>query len=294
MRQRLVSVLLAAAGLVGCGSQALVEAPSRNQNSRVNYIVLHFTTENFADSLALLTQPSNNPVSSHYLIPESGDPTYPNRRLRVHKLVDENRRAWHAGLSAWGDRAALNDQSIGIELVNRSHCFGPDNETPLAERLCVFPDYDPKQIKLLIDLLRGILDRHPNIDPVDVVAHSDIAPERKVDPGPRFPWQALYSAGIGAWYEQEAMLSYWQRFETHLPSVATQQRALAAYGYGLEASGVEDDRTRAVIRAFQMHFVPDAVSGTVDRKTAAILFALIERYRGEQLAPLLAEMGTEQ
>lgn len=290
-------VLLVFASLLvgGCGSAPIVDAPSSNQNGRVNYLILHFTTENFADSLSLLTEASDRPVSSHYLIPEPHDPTYEERSLRVFRLVPESRRAWHAGRSYWNGEEALNNRSIGIELVNRSYCVG---DTPLEELteapVCFFADFAAAQITLLIDLAQGILARHPDIDPTEVVGHSDISPERKVDPGPRFPWQHLYKAGIGAWYDDDTMLRYREQFDDALPTVSVVQRGLAHYGYKIEETGTLDAYSRKVVRAFQMHFLPSTVSGEVDRDTVAVLFALIEKYRPEQLEELLQAAAEEQ
>ena len=291
--------------LTACGSGPVVDAPSRNHNSRVNYLVIHFTTENFADSLALLTEPSDNPVSSHYLIPEPNDSTYPERSLRVYRLVDESRRAWHAGQSYWNGEESLNDRSIGIELVNRSYCIddAEDASAPAStdasadipedadhdsatDIYCFYPDFADAQIELLIELARDILERYPEIDPVDVVGHADIAPDRKVDPGPRFPWQYLYRAGIGAWYDDDTVLAYWRRFREEPPSLVVVQRALRAYGYRIEPTGVADAQSRDVVRAFQMHFRPSSVTGDVDAGTAAVLFALLEKYRGDTLDEL--------
>lgn len=289
----LFSLLLA---LAGCGSTSLVDAPSRNQNGRVNYLVLHFTTENFADSLSLLTEPSANPVSAHYLIPEPGDTSYPENRLRVFKLVDENRRAWHAGLSYWGGETALNDTSIGIEIVNRSYCVenaDSRNHDEDFSRPCFYPDFAPAQLSLLIELATDILRRHPEIDPVDVVGHADIAPARKVDPGPRFPWQALHRAGIGAWYDDATVLRYRQRFSTRLPNVATVQNALFTYGYEIEETGILDTQTRFVLRAFQMHFRPSGVTTNIDVDTVAVLFALLEKYRPDGLGEILTRLALD-
>lgn len=281
--------LLCAACLCGCApDRAFVDVPSRNQNGRVNYLVIHFTTENFADSLALLTEASDNPVSSHYLIPEPDDPTYPRSRLRIYRLVDESRRAWHAGVSSWNGEESLNNRSIGIELVNRSYCTD-DTEDGIIDidAACVFPEFADAQIELLVALVEEILARHPEIDPIDVVAHADIAPHRKVDPGPRFPWRKLHRAGIGAWYDDDTVLEYRRRFAAAPPSTRTVQLALAAYGYGIDATGELDPASRRVLRAFQMHFLPSSVTGEVDLDTSAALFALIDKYRPERLEELL-------
>ena len=131
---------------------------SANQNSRVSIVVIHHTTSNFADSLLVLTKPTSRPVSSHYLIPEPGDETYEKSDIEVYQLVDENRRAWHAGVSYWGGKSGLNDQSIGIEIVNQTWCHASDaSVNPYSggpERICFYPDYAEEQIDLLRQLWR--------------------------------------------------------------------------------------------------------------------------------------------
>lgn len=276
--------------IAGCASSGIVDAPSLNHNSRINFLVLHFTSENFAESLRLLTQRTESPVSVHYLVPEPGDETYNRRALRIHRLVPENRRAWHAGLSYWAGADALNDTSIGIEIVNQSACVNndPETESPTPEeQSCNFLAYAEEQIHLVISLASDILERNPDIDPIDVIGHGDIAPDRRVDPGPLFPWKRLYDNGIGAWYDDDAVERYREQFEKTLPNIVSVQGALNAYGYLVEETGGNDTQTRFAIRAFQMHFRPSGISGQLDAETAAILFALIEKYRAEQLSDLL-------
>jgi len=287
--------LLAALAIQGCAATGVLDAPSANHNSRIDYVVIHHTSENFAESLRLLTQPTGNPVSAHYLVPEPDDPSYDRRRLRVYSLVPESRRAWHAGKSYWAGEEALNDRSIGIEIVNVAYCTDAVGERVMPgpdEPLCFFPDYSEEQIALVIDLLQGILKRYPEIDPVDIVGHADIAPDRKVDPGPRFPWQRLFRAGIGAWYDEAVVLEYWERFREQLPPVMVLQHALGVYGYRVEATGCDDEQSRAAWRAFQMHFRPSGVTGVPDAATAAILYALIGKYRADAL-PGLADYASD-
>ncbi len=276
--------------IAGCTSLPIIDVPSLNHNSRVNYLVLHFTSEDFAESLRLLTQRTEYPVSVHYLVPETGDATYDRRTLRIHRLVAENRRAWHAGRSYWAGADALNDTSIGIEIVNRSACVNnaPDTESPSPEdQTCNMLAFPHEQVDLVIRLATDILDRNPDIDPVDVIGHGDIAPGRRVDPGPLFPWRRLYDHGIGAWYDDESVARYVKAFSSDFPELRRIQRALNAYGYLIELTGENDVQTRFVVRAFQMHFRPEMTSGQFDNETVAILYALIEKYRPEVLEDLL-------
>lgn len=249
-------------------------APSHN--SRVRHLVLHYTDGDAAEALATLTGPS---VSSHYVLPRGP-------AGRVYQLVDESRRAWHAGASRWKGSADLNATSIGVEIVNA----GPDRPTVEIERLLAADEasaiawapYPEAQIDTLIALARDIIARH-GIEATDVVAHADIAPTRKIDPGPAFPWRRLHEAGIGPWPEPSAVARWRARFAGAPPPIASLQDALAAWGYELEMTGEADPRTRAVLRAFQMRYRPADYRGLPDAETAAILWALLERYRPADL-----------
>ena len=277
--------------LAGCTASGTITESSQNYNSRVSIVVIHHTTANFGDSLHILTKPSSNSVSSHYLIPEPDDSTYDKSRLRTYSLVSEGNRAWHAGVSHWSGKTGINDQSIGIELVNQTYCHAStavDEETGKpARRICFFPDFTDPQIELLIDLLGEIHERHPDIPPTHIVGHADIAPDRKIDPGPRFPWQRLYRLGYGAWFDDETVIRYWEQFSLQPVPLCKVQAGLEIYGYGIEATGVLDEHTRNVLRAFQMHFRPSEVSSEATPETVAILYALIEKYYPGRLDELL-------
>lgn len=289
-RRWLPMAALVYVGLTGCTSTAMRSVESLNHNSRVNIVVIHFTTADFAESLRILTQPSSNSVSSHYLIPELPDPSYDEREIRPYQLVSESRRAWHAGRSYWRGKTALNDQSIGIELVNRAYCdpgSSPPPEGAEQRRFCFFPDFSLRQFDVLVEVLTEIVSRHPDIHPTSFVGHSDIAPGRKIDPGPRFPWQRLAQLGFGAWYEDQTVIRYWDEFHLNPPSLLQLQAALGAYGYGIDQTGVCDQQTEDVVRSFQMHFRPHEVTGMMSIETSATLFALLDRYFPEQVAPLL-------
>ena len=283
----IVALLLAT--LAGCGDVRVWQIPSANHNSRVQHLVLHFTSENHADSLRLLTEPSGAPVSAHYLVPDPRDATWGRDEVVVLQLVPEARRAWHAGRSHWAGTTALNDSSIGIEIVNVSRCETPAGMNAVRdprERTCRFQPFAPGQLDVVIELASGILRRHPDIDPEDVVAHADIAPGRRVDPGPLFPWKRLHDAGIGAWFEEETLAGHLEALGERPLELSRVQAALAAWGYHVPVTGKNDGATRFALEAFQMHFRPARHDGVADAETLAILLALLERYRPERYAAL--------
>jgi len=273
--------------LAGCTTFKIIDVPSENLNSRVDYIVLHATSQDFSESLDTLTIHSNYPVSSHYLIPHLDDDSYHKDDLAVYRLVPEYERAWHAGLSQWGKEVSLNDRSIGIEVVNEFYCIEQTDPPNIDNLECEFLSYPEHQIELLIRLLKDILNRYPELDPIDIVGHADIAPHRKSDPGPNFPWQQMYAAGIGTWYEESDVQRYTQLFVGQLPKLIIIQRALKILGYPIEDSGLYDEQTRFAFRAMQMHYRPSNYTGNIDLETVAILFALIEKYRFPGIKELL-------
>ncbi|MGQ8366999.1 penicillin binding protein PBP4B [Glaciecola sp. 1036] len=281
--------------LQSCSSSRYEQLPSENYSFRVKSLVLHFTAIDYATSVKYLVDKGH--VSSHYLVPEKNDPSYPYSKLEVFQLVDENERAWHAGVSYWQGRTGLNDTSIGIEIVNVPSCINQEDVPHYAQfekgQLCVFPDYDPEQIELVIQLSKDILSRHPDIEPTAVIGHSDIAPSRKNDPGPRFPWYRLYQEGVGAWYEKDTLAKYWQMFSKHPVNLGLLQKALSDYGYGITETGVLDSQTIDTISAFQMHFLPWQVTGKADESTAAAIFSLIEKYFPNKLTSLMERYEEE-
>jgi len=280
------ATLVLAILLAGCRTDNVVDVPSANQDGRVRFLVLHFTDENFARSLDLLTRPHDNPVSAHYLVSRAGE--FGISAPAVLRLVDESRRAWHAGPSRWQGHESLNGESIGIEIVYESNCprDAPHASPWQIDANCAYPDYPQDQIDAVIALSHAILERHPEIEPSRVVGHADIQPENKTDPGPRFPWRQFAAAGIGAWYDDATVAWYRERFATKSPTLKIVQLALAAYGYGVEPSGVDDRRTRDVLSAFQSHFLPAHRSGQADADSIATLFALLAKYRPDELRRL--------
>ncbi|TPV58583.1 penicillin binding protein PBP4B [Aestuariibacter sp. GS-14] len=290
------TLLLCTLLMISCSSRNVIQMPSSNYGERVKSLVIHFTAIDYAKSVDALVKEGG--LSAHYLVPESNDPSDPVGKPRVIQLVDENKRAWHAGQSYWQGRTGLNDHSIGIEIVNVPTCerdgqLGPSLAEHGNNRLCLFPDYDPKQIEVVIQLAKDILSRNPDIHPTAVIGHSDIAFNRKNDPGPRFPWYELYQEGIGAWYDNDTLAHYWKQFNEHPASVGLIQAAFRAYGYGLVETGIKDSSTLNAVSAFQMHFLPWHVTGEPDSRTAAALFALLEKYFPATAENLLARYAKE-
>ena len=234
-------------------------------NHRVRFLVLHYTGGDEARAIKVLTGPS---VSSHYVVADQ--PPRRGGNPVVYQLVDEHARAWHAGRSAWGGRTHLNDSSIGIEIVNR----GPV-DTPSGT---VWRGFDGGQIEAVTTLARDIIARY-DIAPENVVAHADISPGRKIDPGPAFPWEQLYRQGIGAWPDEPTVNAYRERFRYAMPGIAAIQSALSRYGYDIDTTGVLDQPTHSVVVSFQMHFRPGRYDGIPDLETVARLWALNDKYR---------------
>jgi len=232
--------------------------PSPNFGERhgvehVTMLILHYTgMENAESAMQRLCDPQAQ-VSAHYLLREEGS---------IIQMVDERARAWHAGASHWGGLDDINSHSIGIELVNAG---------PLEN----FPDYPSVQIEALIALCHDILSRHP-IPPHHVLAHSDIAPLRKSDPGEKFPWGRLAQEGIGHYVTPSPISGgrFIMRGERGQP-VEAYQAMLALYGYRLTITGSFDDETEQVTRAFQRHFRPALVDGIADKSTIETLHRLL-------------------
>jgi N-acetylmuramoyl-L-alanine amidase len=249
----IVSVLLLAA----CSSGPRIDTshPSANYDSRIQFVVVHYTNASLERSLQLLT---HGEVSSHYLI---GD----DKGATIYKLMDENYRAWHAGESEWQGRTWLNSSSIGIEIVNPGF-----KDTPTGR---LWYPYSEDQINSLIFLLKDISKRY-NINPHAIIGHSDNAPLRKLDPGPLFPWKRLAAEGLGVWPNEQAVARQQAQFAIQLPCNSWFQGQLARLGYATPQTGELDVATRHVLAAFQMHFRPSRFDGTPDAVSAAILQVL--------------------
>ncbi|HEY7798692.1 MAG TPA: N-acetylmuramoyl-L-alanine amidase [Hyphomonadaceae bacterium] len=239
-------------------SLSIVPAPSPNFDERMfplDMLVLHYTgMKDGPSALARMRDPASK-VSAHYMVEEDGT---------VFSLVAEDKRAWQAGRSWWQGHEDLNSRSIGIEIVNGGHEYG----------LPPFPDL---QIDVVIELCRGILSRWP-IPQTRIVAHSDIAPERKEDPGERFPWKRLADSGIGLWPAEKPPVEPWMMHGAAMGDLGITvdglREALATIGYKVERTGEFDNALAAVVRAFQRRWRPARVSGQGDVETVALAHAV--------------------
>lgn len=231
---------------------------------RIKVLVIHYTADDFDSSLATLTDKN---VSSHYLIPSV--PPLHRGKPRIWQLVSEQDLAWHAGISFWRGATRINDTSIGIELENRGWQKSAGDK--------YFAPFEPAQIQALIPLAKDIIARY-DIKPQNVVAHADIAPQRKDDPGPLFPWRALAAQGIGAWPDAQRVNFYLVGRAPHTPvEMASLLDLLSRYGYEVKPEMTAREQQR-VVMAFQMHFRPTLWNGVADAETQAIAEALLEKY----------------
>lgn len=240
----------------------IVQSPSPNFNDRktpTDMLVLHYTGMESGDAaLERLCDPAAE-VSAHYMVWANG---------RISQLVDEDKRAWHAGVGSWQGDTDLNSCSVGVELVNGGH------NVPLADG--TLPLYPDAQIKAVIALSQAIIKRH-DIPQTRIVGHSDIAPARKADPGEHFPWARLAGEGIGLWPAQASKMAMIGRGLGEGDSgaaVIRLQDMLARIGYGIEATGAYDSATKASVRAFQRRWVQARLTGQADLETLRAIMAV--------------------
>jgi N-acetylmuramoyl-L-alanine amidase len=236
-------------------------APSPNHDERKDdcppdMILLHYTGMQTGEAALERLTTASSRVSAHYLVFENG---------RVVQCVPEALRAWHAGVSFWAGESDINSHSIGIEIVNPGHEFG-------------YRNFPLRQIAAVISVCKSIITRRGPISADRILAHSDVAPARKQDPGEKFPWELLSKSGVGHWVRAAPLhlaglsLNPGDQGE----AVARLQRTLRDYGYGIEETGRYDDATRHVVTAFQRHFRPARVDGIADPSSFMTLRALIE------------------
>jgi N-acetylmuramoyl-L-alanine amidase len=233
--------------------RAIVERPSPNCGPRprapaIDLVVIHYTgMPTGAEALERLCDPTAA-VSAHYLVEEDGT---------TFRLVADEMRAWHAGVSGWAGARDINDRSIGIELVNPGHEWG-------------YRPFPAPQMAALLDLLRDLVGRHP-IPPHRIVGHSDVSPARKTDPGELFDWPALARAGFGLWPTVGARVRIAAAGEPEVRDLLTR----LGYDFGLPGADFA-----AVVRAFQRHFRPGHVDGVADSETCALLEDLCDKLAG--------------
>lgn len=226
----------------------------RRGEGKPSILLLHYTgVERAAKAIEWLTCVESR-VSCHYAIDEAGC---------ITQMVAEDMRAWHAGEAIWGGESDINSASIGIEIHNPGHEMG-------------YPDFPEVQLKAVEALCKDIIGRQ-GIRLERVLAHSDVAPTRKKDPGEKFPWARLARAGIGHWVEPQKVIEAEAGMGIGVagPLVADVQLLLRKYGYGIDATGVADGKTEFVVTAFQRHFRPARVDGRIDQSTITTLERLI-------------------
>ena len=225
----------------------------RAEGFRADMIVLHYTGMQTGLAAESWLCDTASQVSSHYLVHEDG---------RVVQMVRESDRAWHAGKSSWKGVTDINSCSIGIEIVNPGHQFG-------------YVDFPEAQMEGVVALCHDVAARN-NVLPERILAHSDVAPGRKVDPGERFDWRRMAETGLGH-FVAPASITTGLKLAAGDEGDAVQalQYMLSTYGYGIEISGRYDERTSAVVAAFQRHFRPACVDGIADASTRTTLDRLI-------------------
>ncbi len=242
----------------------------RNDGLKPEMIILHYTGMPSGESaLKWLCNPVSS-VSSHYFVWENG---------KVLQLVPESRRAWHAGAGQWQGLDDMNSRSIGIEIANTGHNGADVDPDDPRKPVAVVSGaagqppapYPAKQIAAVIALVKDIATRW-HIRPERILAHSDIAPRRKRDPGEAFPWATLAAHGVGHWVEPTPIRSghFYQRGDGGAPIEAL-QKMLGMLGYSLAVDGIFGEETEAVVRAFQRHWRPERVDGVADASTITTL-----------------------
>jgi N-acetylmuramoyl-L-alanine amidase len=225
----------------------------RKDGKTVNALILHYTGMKTAKGAEDWLCADESQVSAHYLVYEDG---------KIVQMVREADRAWHAGASYWQGERDLNSVSVGIEIANPGH-HG-------------YTDFPAEQVEAVIKLCRGIIRRH-SIIAERVLAHSDVAPGRKVDPGEKFPWKLLAGEGVGNFVEPAAMSGgrFLSAGDQGQP-VEALQAMLALYGYECQVTGVYDPATLRDVKAFQLHFRPEKVDGIADVSTIDTLRRLLK------------------
>jgi N-acetylmuramoyl-L-alanine amidase len=234
----------------------------RNKGRIPDMILLHYTGMPDVQGAIAQLCTAGTDVSAHYIVLEDG---------RIIQCVPESKRAWHAGVGTWAGEDDINSCSIGVEIVNRGHDWG-------------YPEVPLRQIAAVIALCRGIMLRR-NVPSHRVLAHSDVAPSRKKDPGEKFPWHSMANSGVGHWVQPAPIVpSEGLKLGAISEAVRDLQLALARYGYGVPVTGKYDTTTTEVVTAFQRHFRPGRVDGVADHSTLMTLQSLLASLPAEATA----------
>lgn len=240
---------------------------SRGKEERIKFIILHYTALDNVGSIRELT----GGVSAHFLVLDEDD-------NKIYSLVPLEQRAWHAGVSAFRGRTNINDTSVGIEIVNdgiaKEYRSDPNPYHPYDH----YVDYKPIQIEKVAQIIKYVAEKY-NIPARNIVAHSDIAPSRKKDPGAKFPWKELYNKyNIGAWYDEADKQEFMDEEKFKATSIREIKDELRKYGYEINRLDEWDKESKDVVYAFQLHFNPKNATGEMDLETFAILKALNKKY----------------
>ena len=240
---------------------------SRGKEERIKFIILHYTALDNVGSIRELT----GGVSAHFLVLDEDD-------NKIYNLVPLEQRAWHAGASAFRGRTNINDTSVGIEIVSdgiaREYRADPNPYHPYDH----YVDYKPIQIEKVAQIIKYVAEKY-NIPARNIVAHSDIAPSRKKDPGAKFPWKELYDKyNIGAWYDEADKQEFMDEEKFKATSIREIKDELRKYGYEINRFDEWDKESKNVVYAFQLHFNPKNPTGEMDLETFAILKALNKKY----------------
>ena len=239
----------------------------RGKEERIKFIILHYTALDNVGSIRELT----GGVSAHFLVLDEDD-------NKIYSLVPLEQRAWHAGVSAFRGRTNINDTSVGIEIVNdgiaKEYRSDPNPYHPYDH----YVDYKPIQIEKVAQIIKYVAEKY-NIPARNIVAHSDIAPSRKKDPGAKFPWKELYDKyNIGAWYDEADKQEFMNEEKFKATSIREIKDELRKYGYEINRLDEWDKESKDVVYAFQLHFNPKNATGEMDLETFAILKALNKKY----------------
>jgi N-acetylmuramoyl-L-alanine amidase len=228
----------------------------RTDGVKIDTLVLHYTGMKTADEALARMCDADAEVSAHYMVDEDGE---------IYQLVEESKRAWHAGLSWWRGRKGPNDFSIGIEIVNPGHEHG-------------YVPFPPLQMLAVTELCEQLVKKY-NIAPINVIAHSDVAPSRKQDPGELFDWKMLAGRGVGLWPKKsyEYAVEHVAEIGGSSEAIRRLQKNLKRLGYEMTVDGYFGVETSFVVEAFQRHWCQARLDGVWDKNAQAVLEDLLKR-----------------